>query len=62
MSSKVKAKHSKKLAERSKWQQETSGQNFHRVQIANSVERSTFDPTLRDSSPLWGEKTPVYEK
>ena len=62
MSGKVKAKHSKNLTERSKWQQETKGQNFHRVQIANSVERSTFDPTLRGSSPLWGEKTPVFEK
>ena len=60
MSGEVKAKHSKNLAERSKWQQETKGQNFHRVQIANSVERSTFDPTLRGSSPLWGEKTPVF--
>ena len=52
----------KNLAKRSKWQQKTKGQNFHRIQIANSVERSTFDPTLRGSTPLWGKKTPVFEK
>ena len=33
-----------------------------REPLAQSVERWTFNPTLRGSSPLWGEKTPVFEK
>ena len=46
----------------SKGQQETIGQNFVRGPPAKSVERCTFIPTVRGSSPLWGEKTPFYEK
>ena len=33
-----------------------------RAPLAQSVERWTFNPTVEDSSPLWGEKTPVFEK
>ena len=33
-----------------------------REPLAQSVERSTFNPTVKGSSPLWGEKYTFFKK
>ena len=33
-----------------------------RAPLAHSVERWSFDPTVKGSSPLWGEKYPFSQK
>ena len=36
--------------------------NPFRSPLTQSVERWTFNPTVKGSSPLWGEETPFFEK
>ena len=35
---------------------------YVRAPLAQSVERWTFTPTVKASSPLWGEKYPFFKK
>ena len=52
----------KNLGDCSQGQQETTWQASFQAQVAHSVERWTFIPTVKGSSPLWGEKYTFFKK
>ena len=52
----------KNLGDCSQWQQETMWQASFRAPLAQSVKRWTFNPTVKGSSTLWGEKYTFFNK
>ena len=52
----------KNMGDCSQGQQETMWQASFRAPLAQSVERWTFNPTVKSSSPFWGENYTFFQE